>query len=581
MSIYLDLVIQPFHILIVFLLFLTFFLILLVFFLFYRKRNKNMTTAIDETKNLTQVTIDLYNKTAKLVNIKTKDIFKIMTLDEYLATLAPYDNQVKQWLYNQLSVSLLTSKSLELYINNGKTRNAKIMYLLLQVSKINRERNLIHIEEYRSSELLKNRHDDTYIKTKDSLEEILRNLKETSSVMFCLVSFYNQELIKNNEELLDKIEERKIIDLVLKRLKTKKNRFIVKLKNSDFIIASIDNIQTDRDLITHIEHALSRYFTINNLAPICFNMAIAFGKGNSINYKVLLSKCRGLSNYKINNKIENNQAFYYVPESEKTYDTTLQETLDNEAKEIIEKGDFTFTYRPILNLHNIVIRGYILKIEANTKTFIDHPYFFKTVARNNLYDAFFKLIQIRLTHDFNSKALINKNDISKEVFIPLPINFVLNQSLTKYLVSNAYSLNLVVRNEELSSLSNDDYTLFQEFLNKKGDNCKMYLSLSSPIAPPLNILKKCEGVIVSNTPYSINSTNINEKILYHSLIDQLNSLNLDIIISNVTNLDDVETLLYQGIFSLEGTYSELKQTLASKPSEKLKENIEDIKKKYY
>ena len=59
----------------------------ITFFLFYRKRNKNMATAIDETKNLTQVTIDLYNKTAKLVNIKTKDIFKIMSVKDVLGVL--------------------------------------------------------------------------------------------------------------------------------------------------------------------------------------------------------------------------------------------------------------------------------------------------------------------------------------------------------------------------------------------------------------------------------------------------------------------------------------------------------------
>ena len=448
--------------------------------------------------------------------------------------------------------------------------------MILHATKINLKKTLIHLDIYRSPRLVKNHDESNLIKTDDEIENIIERLHKNSTLMLNLISFYSKTRIKSDEQSFDRITQRRLIDILSKRINVKKNRYITVLKNGDLAIVSINNVTSDSALLKRLQSALKRFYAVNNLNDKAFNMSVIYAKGNKVNYKVLLKKARDLSNYHIAMREDNNETYYYNQNNEIKFKETLQLRINQDVKALIVEKDFSFIYKTIFNIKDKSRSGYILNIIPNNKMIREGNYLYETIKEENLTEDFFKLIAERLQNDFL--------DIKqKHIYISLPLMLLEEfKNFRKYINLPSLEISIILTDIDIGEtlkINNDLVFSLQEDVSSSKFN--YYIELTNPLLKDNDIVTCANGFICPMDQYSRASKIKENKILYPGLIDKLLNLQKEAIFTDVNNMLDFETLISQGITQIEGSILEAENNLQSEVSTRVLQSLIEIYNKYY
>lgn len=562
------------HIIILLAFVICFIAIATIFTYFYHKKNEQMNKAIAECNNTSHLTVDLLNRMVNSFNLVDITSSQKIDLDTYLKKYGNAKNAslVNQWLLNLLNPNIKTSHYLEIYV---PIKSFYYSLAILHATKINLKKNLIHLDIYRSPRLVKNHDESNLIKTDDEIENIIERLHKNSTLMLNLISFYSKTRIKSDEQSFDRITQRRLIDILSKRVNTKKNRYITVLKNGDLAIVSINNVTSDNALLKRLQSALKRFYAVNNLSDKAFNMSVIYAKGNKVNYKVLLKKARDLSNYHIAMREDNNETYYYQ-NNEIKFKETLQLRINQDVKALIAEKDFSFIYKTIFDVKEKSRSGYILNIIPNNKMICEGNYLYETIKKENLTEDFFKLIAERLQNDFL--------DIKqKHIYISLPLMLLEEfKNFRKYINLPSLEISIILTDTDISETlktNNDLVFSLQEDVSSSKFN--YYIELTNPFLKDNDIVTCANGFICPMDQYSRASKIKENKILYPGLIDKLLSLQKEAIFTNVNNLLDFETLISQGITKIEGSILEIEDDLQSEVSTRVLQSLSEIYCKYY
>lgn len=572
---YLAFTLETSHIIILLAFVICFIAIATIFTYFYHKKNEQMNKAIAECNNTSHLTVDLLNRMVNSFNLVDITSSKKLDLDSYLKTYGNAKNAslVNQWLLNLLNPNIKTSHYLEIYV---PVKSFYYSLVILHATKINLKKTLIHLDIYRSPRLVKNHDESNLIKTDDEIENIIERLHKNSTLMLNLISFYSKTRIKSDEQSFDRITQRRLIDILSKRINVKKNRYITVLKNGDLAIVSINNVTSDSALLKRLQSALKRFYAINNLNDKAFNMSVIYAKGNKVNYKVLLKKARDLSNYHIAMREDNNETYYYNQNNEIKFKETLQLRINQDVKALIVEKDFSFIYKTIFNIKDKSRSGYILNIIPNNKMIREGNYLYETIKEENLTEDFFKLIAERLQNDFL--------DIKqKHIYISLPLMLLEEfKNFRKYINLPSLEISIILTDIDIGEtlkINNDLVFSLQEDVSSSKFN--YYIELTNPLLKDNDIVTCANGFICPMDQYSRASKIKENKILYPGLIDKLLNLQKEAIFTDVNNMLDFETLISQGITQIEGSILEAENNLQSEVSTRVLQSLIEIYNKYY
>lgn len=551
-----------------------------IFVLFYSYKSKEINKAIDDVNNLSHLMIDIFNKKITYFNTVKLDEKIETSIDNFLNRFSQKNKVlISRWLLNLLNPNILTSAYLEIKDTSRRSK-ASCLYLF-HCCEVKPEKNLIHIDLYSSNQYEKRMHDSYYIKSEDEIDRSFYRLKKNSTVSIGLISFYPKaRVITKNGYKIDKILQRRIIDLILKKLS--KNRFITILKNGEIVIVSINKISSDKTFFENLEKEISRFYTTNDLDNRSFNLCLMVNTGNKLNFKICLKKLKDLSNYQILSRQEDKHFFLYNPQE--TFEEPLQNILIEETKRIMERKNFIIAYTPFINIASTIIDNYYFDIKPASELFEDKYLFYECLHNANLTLDYLNHIIDIITYDFEDESTTKGKRTSKDIAIEISPLFLESLLAIKERLTSLkeYKFNFIIKCDDINNYylkTKNSVEILDSLFN--ASNINLWIKVFKPVLPTKKIIDLTQAFIISNIYYRDCIQEYKNKVLYSNLFKKINAYNKLIYFYNVPDFTSLETLLCQNIYYFAGPFLNSEEEINPTISKRISAKLKDLYLKYY
>ena len=478
--------------------------------------------------------VRFFNRT----NLRRKRSFSMT--DFYNQFPASERERIITWVGDLLSNEEETPKYLE--INVMIAKNHRNNYSILQVDKIDHEKQLIYLESYLlkyiSTAKSKNNEFSNFI-SEDTFSKLL--IKNNSKGYTLCFNFFEKKSISSE---ISHVVFAQIKDILTPFL----NQKLVMLSYNETQIIICDfkasNRQNVLQLIGTLKNEINRLLSIlSEDSVIGFSIGIVENRFFPLNSEKIIESVLTLA------KIakDDNEDFVFYEEGRSLESSSDSQHYRTEVERIIQDKRLKYLYRPIYDAARGRIHGYQMFVQP-----LDS--FFGTVEELKSY-------AVRTEDDRELFATIARNGISRfiqerdgvtfKLFFPISFNELnyVNRTLTRIQDISSTHIVLICDENEIMDLptdSNDAFIAQVRLFKSKGFEVALAINDNDLTLPSL-LYEIFDGFLISVKSHISKKNNARQLPTFQRLIEKLLRYQKTIIATDIPSWDIVELILKFGV----------------------------------
>ena len=514
----------------------------LIFFLIREKFLKKQLK--EKSNSLRILIIDRKNNKVKFFDKTSIGVVKERTFEEYLKTFPKNDaNKFINWIDSLLENSNQVDPHLEIEVIL-KSKNKIKNYSILEVKKIDKEKQIIHIESY----LFK------FVAEKDYklLKKSSISKTEISQMFDKSTNLHGYTTVFKFATMNDKVIEEKIDRLVLLQLKeiivkyiNTPARYLLELSQNELAIFDMRIISSGSmiALTKHIYQEMCTYLSISGLSyKIRIGGGVIDNRLCTYGFDKHIQKAEETATI----ALEQNES-YILYRKNLELQIGDKEIFKSEILEIIKENKLTFFYEPICQINKNKVFGYLTSIKPINTFFANYEdtleYARKTDDLNSLLSFTFKKLIGKFEEECNdpenSKIFIDVKMVdakailsyfnSKEEKLKTNIGLIFKEKEIDYYLKNEYEEMVRCLNEFKSK----NFDVAMRLKDKEIIFSESVYSLFTSFFADFSEFKEDK----STTPFRLKLRSIGEKLI---------KSDKPIIMSEINSWRNIETVIKSG-----------------------------------
>lgn len=511
-----------------------------------KKRKKKMLEKAYNVRvytiNYKLYTISYFDKSniSKPINIDTESFYNTFSSQD--------QKRLQVWLQElqKEQHSVPHHLSVTTYIK----RNNKYMYSLLDVTSINYEKGIIHLESHLFPNIVPTNTKKTnkiYLKTESELTQLFPQNKLIDKASLLVISLFpkNQFSSKSNFKA-DHLIVTQITSKLVRYLSS--SRYLILLKNNEIAVLDTKTKTANDALLIaqQLSQELVNYLNINLIDDIYdFRIGVVFEKKFAFNFKKLVKKAREMTLYAANSDMSSHVSLY---SKEINLNNSHYSTIIDEINNLIKNEWFEYSYQPFISADTKKIQGFyvdVMPINTILKSIRDvEEYAFNSGLIDKIID---------ITNEGIVKTFTKQNIDFKYpavFFVDSQISFteILLKCLDKKKPFKATQVYFTYQDTELIIYNEEKEDLQEQLTNLKDHDQLLALIISSfSIELTEDALSTFDAFMLNDD--LVNSFTITTKgqILIRALIEKLKAYGKPIYAFNVSKWSIIEYLIKNGI----------------------------------
>lgn len=423
--------------------------VLLVGVIFYfvgkhRERNYN-TKIVDASNSLRVFVIDVKNDTVRFFNRSKLKNRRTSSMTEFYNQFPSNEREkLIEWIGNLIDPEKTAPNYLEISV--FVQRNHRNYFSLLEVQKIDRERQLIYIESYLLKYMYASRKNNKTISNKFTSEETFSHqLSHTINKGFTFAfNFYNKKIIG---QPFPRYEFSQIKNILVKYIDLK--RLMLEYDEHQIIVCDfrLNTKAQFMQLYTTLKNEIDKFLTISSsINDVGFSTGVVANKYFPGEASKVIETCLNLSKL----AQDDNEEIIYYEEGKKFGSDNDSQHYRTEVERIIQDKRLKYLYRPVYNKERQIIDGYQMFVET-LDSFFDNVNELKNYA-------------IRTEDDRELFATIARTGVTKfiqenpnpqyRLYFPITINEIdyVNRTLSHIAKIKETRIALVIEERDLAAM---------------------------------------------------------------------------------------------------------------------------------
>ena len=520
--------------------------VLLVGMIFYfvgRHKEKNYNTKIVDASNSLRVfVIDVKNDTVRFFNRSKLKNRRTSSMTEFYNQFPSNEREkLIDWIGDLIDPEKNAPNYLEISV--FVQRNHRNYFSLLQVEKIDRERQLIYIESYLLKYMYASRKNNKTISNKFTSEESFSHqLSHTinKGITFA-INFYNKKIIG---QPFPRYEFSQIKNILVKYIDSK--RLMLEYDEHQIIVCDFRlNTKTQfMQLYTTLKNEIVKFLTISSsINDVGFSIGVVANKYFPGEASKVVETCLNLSKLA---QTDNEEIVYYE-EGKKFGSDNDSQHYRTEVERIIQDKRLKYLYRPVYNKERHIIDGYQMFVET-LDSFFDNINELKNYA-------------IRTEDDRELFATIARTGVTKfiqenpnsqyRLYFPISINEIdyVNKTLSHIAKIKETRIVLVIEEKDIAAmLEIQTEGVLDSLRSLKSKGFEVALAIDDNELTCAPIIYESFDIFMLSVKGHINHKNASRSMpSFQRLIEKLLHYKKTIIATDIPTWDILELVIKFGI----------------------------------
>lgn len=533
---------------------------------FYQYMLANLRNSVTQKHNLSHLKIDLLNKTIYLYETSNLTNASQIELKSFLSQFQEKDAvSLNRWLLNQLNKK--SSDSAYKEIINYSKKNKSYTKDIFVCTSVNLDRHTLHVDRYITSS-------NSYIKADYEIERNFFKLKKKSIIDIGLISFFSTNE-KFSKDSLTPIQNQQIIEKVLKHCDS--HHLISVYKNGDIGLIILQQRNGCEKYLNNIKNEILIYLQINNLHNFSFNISMIKNIGDKINYQDCLKKVRLLSNYLLDNKRFIPEIVYY-DENEK-YSCRNRINQIDKIKRAIFKNEFVPDIIPFFTSKEGKVAFHQFRLLPKDKTLASEEEIFEVVYLNNLQKEYLTIFFDSLTSIYD--VTTQDKNISNSILINISLWYANSfiEQIEQMKIGRTFQIICCISNNDLEKDFDDEKLLSLKRIKDAG--CKLAIELNLLEKPRSEVLSLVDGIVLDENIINKFFKDETTSFLLTNYLNDFKKAKLTIIVSNLNNWSDLESMISNFATVISATCLEQENKISLGLNKKVCNKLKGIYYKYH
>ena len=539
-------------------------------------RTQKYQKEIDDLKTTTRVfIIDIKNDTVKYFDRSKLHVVRTSSLIKFYNNFASRDRvALIEWIGDLLNQKTKTNPYLELSIIDSARK--RLTYSILQVHKIDHQKQLIHIESFLLR--IKNNFETRkkpYIRFLN--ESAFYKTIKTSSMRgstICLDLFYKSSERRNEDipHIVFAQVRNHVLNYVLP------TRPIYPLNEHQIIISDLKYSNHSRitRFITELKINISRILMLSgNVDDIDFVFSVVPHRFFPQNPEKLITIATTTAEL---TRDTSNKICWYSPELALELDAD-KDVYRSEVERIIHDNRITFKYRPVYNCYSHRVIGYESFIEPDDSTMFESLEALKNYAIRTDDD---RELFSNITRKAITRFIQEKDGVSLRIFYPISYKeraYVIRTLSYIQKIKETHVVIVFDEQEILNLVARDVSELLEYVVSFKTKGYEVGINFKSFDLPfSEEFYRSFDYYIIDNTDSLTAKTSSKKLSNFYAFAEKLFHYQKTIIASNLLNWDNVELMLKLGLPIVSSNSisepSEMIQPISQKSLKRIKKIVE-------
>jgi len=521
-------------------------LVLIVGMVFYfvgrAREYKYSNKIIDASNSIRVFIIDVKNDTVKYFNRSKLTKRRNSSLTDFYNQF-PYSERERliTWIGDLVDPEKNVPNYME--INVIVARNHRNYFSLLQVDKIDRERQIIYLESYLLTYMYASRTNSKIATNKFSSEETFSHQlchSVNKGVTFA-INFYNKKVIG---QPFPRYEFSQIKNVLVKYISQK--RLMLEYDEHEIIVCDF-NVNTRSQfmqLYTTLKNEINRFLTISSsINELGFSVGVVDNKYFPGEASKVIETCLNLSKVAQDDNLE----IVHYEEGKKFTNNSDTQHYRTEVERIIQDKRLRYLYRPIYNKERNLIDGYQMFVET-LDSFFDNISELKTYAirTEDDHELFATIARTGI-----SKFIQENNNSNYRLYFPITLNEInyINRTLSHIAKIKETRIVLVIDENELTDLIEDqDEAFLSSIRSFKSKGFEIALAINDNELTCSPIIYEAFDIFMLSVKGHINRKNASRSMpSFQRLIEKLLHFKKTIIATDIPTWDILELVIKFGV----------------------------------
>lgn len=521
-------------------------LVLIVGMVFYfvgrAREYKYSNKIIDASNSIRVFIIDVKNDTVKYFNRSKLTKRRNSSLTDFYNQF-PYSERERliTWIGDLIDPEKNVPNYME--INVIVARNHRNYFSLLQVDKIDRERQIIYLESYLLTYMYASRTNSKISTNKFSSEETFSHQlchSVNKGVTFA-INFYNKKVIG---QPFPRYEFSQIKNVLVKYISQK--RLMLEYDEHEIIVCDF-NVNTRSQfmqLYTTLKNEINRFLTISSsINELGFSVGVVDNKYFPGEASKVIETCLNLSKVAQDDNLE----IVHYEEGKKFTNNSDTQHYRTEVERIIQDKRLRYLYRPIYNKERNLIDGYQMFVET-LDSFFDNISELKTYAirTEDDHELFATIARTGI-----SKFIQENNNSNYRLYFPITLNEInyINRTLSHIAKIKETRIVLVIDENELTDLIEDqDEAFLSSIRSFKSKGFEIALAINDNELTCSPIIYEAFDMFMLSVKGHINRKNASRSMpSFQRLIEKLLHFKKTIIATDIPTWDILELVIKFGV----------------------------------
>ena len=472
---------------------------------------------------------------------------KISDVARFYEHFHPDDqSKVRKWIsdiYTQKEHSQFLQS--DILVNHGKSQ----FFSLLKLLKYDPSAGLIHLESYllqyispiNSAKKIKTQNG---IVSKDSMQSLINNRKNSSGYLFCIRFFNLSNQLNNdisNNESMALIPQNIIYPFVSQK---RHQRFLVSNNQTELFLYDL-LIQKNEDavlLASSLTKSIQQEISINGLDNY-LNFSIGFVQISQYyhNNEALVSTSQQACIYAQQNNLK-----HYLFSRSVNSPVVENGKYEYEISRLLRPHALRFLFRPVIDCEKGQIYSYFTYVKAFDTPFNGYLEMNKYATQIGKSKELFSVCAKQIINTFNNEKL----DPNHEVYISVSTSDLeyANEILKQIPASNYCKLSLLLDEEDINSNAGDQKDLSTCLLKLKSSGYKLGLSLGdNDLLLSTDLYTIFDSFVVGASVISDIGKNDRIRVSLRTMIEQLLKYHKPIVANDLDGMSAVELIIKSGI----------------------------------
>lgn len=519
---------------------------LLIGFIFYvvsRKKYKSYATKIVDSSNSLRVfVIDVKNDTVRYFNRSKLQKRRVSNMTEFYNQFPSNEREkLIDWIGDLLDPEKNAPNYLE--INVIVARNHRNYFSLLQVEKIDREKQLIYIESYLLKYMFASRKSSKVASNRFSSEENfshILNHNNNKGITFA-INFYNKKVVG---QAVPRYEFSQIKNVLVRYIESK--RMMLEYDEHQIVICDLKvNTRSQfMQLFSTLRNEINRFLTISSsLQDIGFSTGVVENKYFPGEASKIIETSLNLSKVAQDDNVE----ILHYEEGRRFDGYNDSQYYRTEVERIIQDKRLKYLYRPIYNRSRNIIDGYQMFVET-LDSFFDNINELKTYA-------------VRTEDDHELFATIARTGVSKfiqectdsnyRLYFPITLNEIdyVNRVLSHIAKIKETRIVLVIDENELTDfVDNQDEAFLNSIRSFKSKGYEVALAINDNELTCSPLIYEAFDMFMLSVKGHINRKTASQSMpSFQRLIEKLLHFRKTIIATDIPSWDILELVIKFGV----------------------------------